>query len=192
MHVNYVVSKQLTARTRVAAAIRTIASRIHLIRDQKVMLDRDLAELYGVPTGTLNQAVKRNRNRFPADFMFRLTGAETRGLISQIVISNGGRGGSRHRPYAFTQEGVAMLSSVLRSERAVQVNVAVMRAFVSLREMAAGYASLARKLGELEKRCDTHDHHIKLVFDALRRLLEPPKPPRRPMGFVTQHGPTAV
>jgi len=112
------------------------------------MLDRDLAELYGVPTGTLNQAVKRNRSRFPTDFMFQLSAAEARFLRSQIVISDAGRGGRRYRPYAFTQEGVAMLSSVLGSERAVQVNIAIMRAFVSMRQMAVNYTNLARKLAE--------------------------------------------
>ena len=129
-------------------AAGTIASRIYVVREHKVMLDRDLAELYGVPTGTLNQAVKRNRSRFPTDFMFQLSAAEARFLRSQIVISDAGRGGRRYRPYAFTQEGVAMLSSVLGSERAVQVNIAIMRAFVSMRQMAVNYTNLARKLAE--------------------------------------------
>ena len=151
------------------------------------MLDRDLAELYAVPTKVFNQAIKRNRDRFPADFMFQLTAAEERSLRSQFVTSNAGRGGSRYRPYAFTQEGVAMLSSVLKSERAVQVNIAVMRAFVTLREMAVSYRNIARKLGEPEKRCDTHDHHIKVVFDTLRKLIQAPEPPRRPIGFVAAH-----
>jgi hypothetical protein len=187
-----VASKQIIVRSRVAATAGMIANRIYAIRGQKVMLDRDLAELYGVQTGTLNQAVKRNRSRFPADFMFQLTARETRSLISQIVISNAARGGSRHRPYAFTQEGVAMLSAVLKSERAVQVNVAIMRAFVSLREMAVNYRNLARKLGELERRCNHNDHNIKVVFDALKRLIHAPDPPRRPIGFVAAHRPNAV
>ena len=156
------------------------------------MLDRDLAELYRVPTKVFNQAIKRNRGRFPADFMFQLTAAEARCLRSQFVTSNGSRGGRRYRPYAFTQEGVAMLSSVLKSERAVQVNIAVMRAFVSLREMAATYTSLARKLGELEKRCDTHDHHIRLVFDTLKKLIQAPVRPRQRMGFVSQDRPPII
>ena len=184
-------SRQIIVRSRVAAA-GIIANRIYAVRGQKVMLDRDLAELYGVQTGTLNQAVKRNRGRFPADFMFQLTARETRSLISQIVISNAARGGSRHRPYAFTQEGVAMLSAVLKSERAVQVNIAIMRAFVSLREMAVNYRNLARKLGELERRCDHHDQNIKVVFDALKRLIHAPEPPRRPIGFVAEHRPPVV
>ena len=148
------------------------------------MLDHDLAELYGVPTKAFNQAVKRNRNRFPSDFMFQLTAAEGRSLRSQFVTSNGGRGGRRYRHHAFTQEGVAMLSSVLKSERAVQVNIAIMRAFVSLREMAATYTKLARKLSELERRCGTHDSNIKLVFDTLKRLLAAPARHGRRMGFV--------
>lgn len=192
MHVHFVATKQLSVRRNVAAAIGTIARRIHVIRGQKVMLDRDLAELYAVPTKVFNQAIKRNRDRFPADFMFQLTTAEVRSLRSQFVTSNASRGGRRYRPYAFTQEGVAMLSSVLKSERAVQVNIAVMRAFVSLREMAVNYGNIARKLGELERRCDTHDHHIKVVFDALRKLIQPPQPPRRPIGFVAAHRPSVV
>src|SRR5271169_6558553 len=124
-------SKQIIIRRRAAATAAMIANRIYAVRGQRVMLDRDLAELYGVPTRTLNQAVKRNRSRFPADFMFQLTAAEVRSLRSQIVISNAARGGRRYQPFVFTQEGVAMLSAVLKSERAVQVNIAIMRAFVS-------------------------------------------------------------
>lgn len=171
-------------------AAGTIASRIYVVREHKVMLDRDLAELYGVPTGTVNQAVKRNRSRFPPDFRFQLTVTEARFLRSQIVISKERRGGSRYRPYAFTQEGVAMLSSVLGSERAVQVNIAIMRAFVSMRQMAVNYTGLARKLAELEQRCDTHGHNIKVVFQTLRKLLQPPARPRRPIGFVSQQHPS--
>ena len=148
------------------------------------MLDTDLADLYGVPTKVFNQAVKRNRSRFPSDFMFQLKAAEARGLRSQIVTSNAGRGGRRYRPYAFTQEGVAMLSSVLKSDRAVLVNVAIMRAFVSLREMAVTYTNLARKLAELEGRCDTHDAHIKVVFETLKKLIHDPAERRRRFGFV--------
>jgi len=153
------------------------------------MLDTDLAELYGVPTKVFNQAVKRNRSRFPSDFMFQLKAAEARGLKSQIlrsqiVTSSAAHGGRRYRPYAFTQEGVAMLSSVLKSDRAVLVNIAIMRAFVSLREVAATYTNLARKLAELEGRCDTHDAHIKLVFDTLKKLIHDPAQRRRRFGFV--------
>lgn len=149
------------------------------------MVDTDLAQLYGVPTKVFNQAVKRNRSRFPSDFMFQLRRAEANLLLrSQIVTSNAGRGGRRYQPYAFTQEGVAMLSSVLKSERAVLVNIAIMRAFVSLREMARTYTSLARKLTELEGRCDTHDANIKLVFDTLRKLIAAPIRRKRQIGFV--------
>lgn len=185
-------SKQIIIRSRAAATAAMIANHIYAVRGQRVMLDRDLAELYGVPTRTLNQAVKRNRSRFPADFMFQLTAGEVRSLRSQIVISNASRGGRRYQPFAFTQEGVAMLSAVLKSERAVQVNIAIMRAFVSLREMAVSYRNLARKLGELERRCDHHDQNIKVVFDALKQLIHAPEKPRRPIGFVAAHRPPAV
>jgi|SRR5579871_759386 len=168
-----------------ATAIARVTRWIHLIRGQKVMLDTDLAELYGVPTKAFNQAVKRNRSRFPADFMFQLTPTETRLVLrSQIVTSNSARGGRRYRPYAFTQEGVAMLSSVLKSDRAILVNIAIMRAFVSLREVAATYTNLARKLAELETRCDTHDANIRLVFDTLKKLIDQPARRRKQIGFV--------
>jgi phage regulator Rha-like protein len=175
--------KQLTAPARTAGTEK-IKYWIHVIREQKVMVDADLAELYGVTTKVFNQAVKRNRSRFPSDFMFQLSAAEVRALRSQIVTSKRGRGGRRYRPYAFTQEGIAMLSSVLNSERAMQVNIAIMRAFVSLREVAANYANIARKLVELEGRCDGNDANIKLVFDALRKLIRGPAPRRKRMGFV--------
>src|SRR5579864_7765987 len=161
-----------------------VARRIYIIRGRKVMLDADLADLYRVPTKAFNQAVKRNRKRFPIDFMFQLSAGEARSLRSQIVTSNGGRGGRRYQPYAFTQEGVAMLSSVLSSPRAVQVNVAIMRAFVALRATAATYANLARKLEQLEKRCDHHDGNIRLVFDTLKTLIQAPAPHHRRIGFV--------
>ena len=183
-HGNYVATKPFIALARRPASVERITHWIHVIRGEKVMLDTDLAELYGVPTKAFNQAVKRNRSRFPSDFMFQLTAAEVRGLRSQIVTSNVGRGGRRYRPFAFTQEGVAMLSSVLKSERAVLVNVAIMRAFVSLREMAATYTNLARKLAELEGRCDTHDANIRLVFETLKKLIQDPARRRRQIGFV--------
>ena len=155
---------------------------IHLVRGEKVLLDTDLAMLYGVTTGNLNKAVKRNQQRFPPDFMFQLTDAEAMALIFQSGRSNQ-RGGRRHNPYAFTEQGVAMLSSVLRSERAVQVNVAIMRAFVSLRRMLAANDTLARKLAELEGRLEGHDQAIKSLFDAIRQLAAPPAKPRREIGF---------
>jgi hypothetical protein len=147
-----------------------------------VLLDTDLAMLYGVTTGNLNKAVKRNQQRFPPDFMFQLTGAEAMALIFQSGRSNQ-RGGRRHNPYAFAEQGVAMLSSVLRSQRAVQVNVAIMRAFVSLRRMLATNDTLAPKMAELERRLEGHDQAIKSLFHALRELAAPPAKPRREIGF---------
>ena len=155
---------------------------IHLARGEKVLLDADLAMLYGVTTGNLNKAVKRNGQRFPPDFMFQLTDEETRALIFQSGRSNP-RGGRRHNHYAFTEQGVAMLSSVLRSERAVQVNVAIMRAFVGLRRLLATNEVLARKLAEFERRLGGHDDAIKSLFDAIRELMAPPAKPHREIGF---------
>ena len=180
-----------------------IVQSIHLLRGQKVMLDSDLAALYGVTTNVLNQAVKRNRDRFPGDFMFQLTAQEIAhlksqfvtsrrqdianqsltDLTSQFVISKPGRGGRRHRPYAFTEQGVAMLSSVLKSERAVRVNIAIMRAFVNLRETLETNRELARKFSELEKRVGKHDDEIGAIIDTIRQLMAPPERPRREIGF---------
>jgi hypothetical protein len=154
---------------------------ILLIRGHRVMLSTHLAALYGVEPRALVQAVKRNRERFPADFMFQLTREELGVLKSQIVISSWG-GLRRATPYAFTEQGVAMLSSVLRSERAVQVNVAIMRAFVKLRELLATHKDLARKLDALERK---YDAQFKVVFDAIRQLMEPPKATRARIGFRT-------
>jgi hypothetical protein len=157
---------------------------IHLARGDKVLLDADLAKLYGVTTGALNRAVRRNASRFPPDFMFQLTANEAEILKCQSGISSSGHGGRRRSiPYAFTEQGVAMLSSVLRSERAVQVNVAIMRAFVSLRRMLASNETLARKLAELERHLEGHDQAIKSLFNAIRELASPPAKPRREIGF---------
>jgi len=142
-----------------------IERRILLIRGQKVMLDADLAELYEVETKELNQAVRRNADRFPEDFMFRLKDDEAAALRSQIVTSNEGRGGRRYNPYAFTEQGVAMLSSVLRSPRAVQVNIAIMRAFVKLREILGSHRDLARRLEEMESK---YDEQLRVVFVVLQ------------------------
>jgi len=159
-----------------------IASRILLVRRQKVMLDAHLAELYGVTTKALIQAVRRNLNRFPSDFMFVLTDQDVAILRSQIVTSSWG--GRRTLPYAFTEQGVAMLSSVLNSERAVQVNIAIMRAFVKLREILTTHRELAEKIAELENKYRQHDDKIQAVFDAIRELLEPPQvSPKRRIGF---------
>jgi len=163
--------------------IERIQNVIFLIRGEKVLLDSDLAELYGVETKALNRAVKRNSDRFPDDFMFQLTDEEVESLRCQIGTSNIGRGGRRYQPYAFTEQGVAMLSSVLRSQRAVQVNVAIMRAFVSLRRLLATNEDLSRKFAELERKLEGHDDAIKSLFDAIRELMLPPRKPKREIGF---------
>ena len=153
---------------------------ILLIRGQKVILDNDLASLYEVETRSLIQAVKRNVERFSEDFAFQLDAAEFESLRSQFVISKT-RGGRQYAPYAFTEQGVVMLSSVLRSPRAVAVNIEIMRAFVRLRQMLLSHADLARKVNALEKKCDSQ---FKVVFDALRQLMQPPEEkPKRPIGF---------
>ena len=159
--------------------LERIERAILVIRGHKVMLDADLASLYGVEAKALNQAVRRNVERFPADFMFQLTAEEADHLRSQSVTSSSW-GGRRYLPYAFTEQGVAMLSSVLRSPRAVLVNIEVMRAFVRLRQMLQENADLARKLVLLEKKCDTQ---FRAVFDAIRELTKPPAKPRRRIGF---------
>jgi len=161
--------------------VERIERAILLIRGKKVMLDADLASLYGVETRVLVQAVKRNLERFPADFMFQLSKEEVDFLRSQIVTLKRGRGQhTKYLPYAFTEQGVAMLSSVLRSPRAIQVNIEIMRAFVRLRQMLASHAELARKLDALEKK---YDVQFKAVFDAIRQLMAPPEPKKRRLGF---------
>lgn len=163
-----------------AAAPAAIEGAIRLLRGTRVMLDEDLARLYGVETKVLNQAVKRNPERFPADFMFRLEIREVVNLRSQIVTANLAHARRRNLPYAFTEQGVAMLSSVLRSPRAVQVNVEIMRAFVRLRRMLLENAELARKLDALERR---YDGQFRVVFEAIRELMEPADEPVRRIGF---------
>jgi len=159
-----------------------IEKAILLIRGQKVMLDSDLAALYGVETRVLKQAVRRNRKRFPSDFMFELTKEENRSLRSQNVILEPGRY-SKYLPFAFTEQGVAMLSSILNSERAIEVNIAIMRVFVRLREMMATHKELAFKLIELEERLEGHDEQIQSIFEAIRQLMTPPEPARKKIGF---------
>jgi len=166
-------------------SISAIEKHIYVFREQKAMLDRDLAGLYGVTTMALKQQVKRNANRFPPDFTFRLTTQEAESLISQNVISTR-RSFSRTLPSVFTEQGVAMLSSVLKSERAAQVNVLIMRAFVRMREVLAGQKDLLKKLHELEKKSQTHDMEIKAIFDALKRLIQVPAPPHRRIGFIAE------
>lgn len=180
--------KQLRKSGTVISAER-ITQSILFIRGQKVMQDGDLADLYEVETKTLNRAVKRNRARFPEDFMFQLTAEEFDNLrrqfgTSNLRLQNGTprRGGRRYLPYVFTEQGVAMLSSVLHSKRAVQVNIEIMRAFVRLRQMLASNAELARKLVTLEKK---YDAQFKVVFDAIRELMTPAEPKKkRPIGFA--------
>ncbi len=159
---------------------------IRLIRGHKVILDTDLAELYGVQTRVLVQAVKRNFNRFPTDFMFQLSVEEAKSLRSQFVISKKGRGGRRYLPFVFTEQGVAMLSSVLNSERAVEINIQIMRAFVRLREMIASNKVLARKLDALERKLESHDVRIRSLFEAIRQLMTPPEPKKRKIGFLVE------
>ena len=158
-----------------------IADAIHLLRGRKAMLDFDLAILYGVPTGQLNRAVKRNRSRLPSDFMFRLTAEESEILKCQFGISSWG--GRRGLPYAFTEQGVAMLSSALTSDRAVKVNIAIMRAFVRLREALETNRELAKRFAELETRAGKHDDEIAAIIEAIRQLIAPPDKPLREIGF---------
>ncbi len=157
--------------------IETIGKRILLIRGQKVMLDRDLAEFYKVSTRTLNQAVKRNLTRFPKDFMFQLTPKEMDGILrSQFVISRLSHGGRRYLPFAFTEQGVAMLSSVLHSPRAIQVNIEIMRAFVQIRQWMASHVELARKIEKMEM---TYDENFRTIFDAIKALMTPEVPEKK-------------
>ena len=165
-----------------AAHARSIEEKILLVRGQKVILDSVLAELYQVEVRALNQAVRRNIDRFPEDFMFQLSDLEATRLRSQTVILDAGRGRhSKFRPLAFTEQGIAMLSSVLRSKRAVMANVEIMRTFVRLRRILSEHGELARRLDELER---TYDAQFRVVFDAIRELMTPPPKPKRPIGFA--------
>ena len=159
-----------------------IEQTILVIRGHNVMLDSDLAQLYGVTVGRLNEVVKRNEDRFPSDFTFQLTKPEFEHLKSQIAISSSKWGGRRHPPYAFTEQGVAMLSGVLHSKRAIEVNVAIMRTFVRLREMISSNKVLARRLTDLEKK---YDGQFQVVFEAIRELMAEPTPRSRRIGFKT-------
>lgn len=158
---------------------------IYLIRGKKVMLASDISALYGVKTKVLNLAVKRNGVRFPDDFMFQLTQKETDSLRFQFETSKKGRGGRRYLPYTFTQEGVAMLSGVLNSPRAVQANILIMRTFAKLRELIATNELIRQKIEELEKKYEKHDQQFKVVFDAIRQFLATPEKPKRQIGFHT-------
>jgi hypothetical protein len=160
-----------------------IEERIFLIRGQKVMLDRDLAHLYGVQTSYLNKTVSRNLERFPEDFMFQLTKHEFDNLMFQFGTSSWG--GTRKFPRVFTEQGISMLSSVLRSKEAIQVNIAIMRVFVKLREILNTNKQLAQRLDQLEKRMGQKDQEVKLIFEAIRQLMQPPETPKRKIGFHT-------
>ena len=164
-----------------------VMNKIYLIRGQKVMIDRDLAELYGVTTGNLNLAVKRNKKRFPADFIFQLTKEEYESLILQSAMSKKqGRGGTRKLPYAFTEQGVSMLSGVLNSEIAIQVHVQIIRVFAKTRELLLTHKDILLQLEKIEKKLTGHDEDIALIFQYLKNLLNPPQPPRRKIGFRRQ------
>jgi hypothetical protein len=165
------------------AQLDNVESAIYLIRGQRVMLDSDLAAIYGTSTKRLNERLRRNRERFPLDFAFQLTADEFKRLMSQIATSKGGRGGRRKLPWVFTEHGAIMLATVLSSKVAIQASVRVVRAFVRLREMVAANTELASKLKELERRFDSHDEAIVNLFEALKRLLEPNAKPKREIGF---------
>jgi hypothetical protein len=168
-------------------AVPAIEKRIFVVRGRRVMLDEDLADLYGVETKRLVEQVKRNLERFPEDFMCQLSKQEAEALRSQIATSKTGRGGRRYSPYVFTEQGVAMLSSVLRSKRAIAVNIEIMRAFVELRRVASSFAVLQERLETLEQemagRLDQHDEQLAQIFKVLHQLITPPRRPKRPIGF---------
>jgi hypothetical protein len=181
-------SSAAKSRQTSSASVQQITRAILVLRGQRVLLDIELADLYGVATKVLLQAVKRNRERFPEDFMIQLTGAEWAILRSQTVTSSAQHGGRRYPPYAFTEQGVAMLSSVLRSHQAIAVNVQIMRAFVRMRELLASNVALARKLDELERKYQHHDEAIKAILSAIRELMTLPAPKKRPIGFTANLG----
>lgn len=165
-----------------------VESRILIQRHQRVILDSDLAELYGVSAKQLNQQIKRNRERFPSDFMFQLSAKEHESLRSQIVTSKKGRGGRRYPPYAFTEHGAIMAATVLNSKRAVEMSVFVVRAFVRMREMLAKNRQLAAKINELDRRLETHDTAIQEIIDAIKELMVPEGPSKRKIGFQLPPG----
>ena len=171
-------------KTAIIAAQR-VNSRIVLLRGQRVILDSDLAELYGVKVRHLNQQVKRNAKRFPLAFRFQLSAQEFKVLRSQNVISSEGHGGARYRPYAFTEHGAIMAATVLNSERAVEMSVFVVQAFVRMRRALATNRQVLAKLAEVERRLETHDADIQALMEAIRELINPPDPPRRRIGFET-------
>jgi hypothetical protein len=167
-----------------------VESRILIVRRQRVILDTDLAELYGVTVKRLNQQVNRNQERFPADFMFQLTSTEDKALRLQIATSKKGRGGRRYLPYAFTEHGAIMAATVLNSPRAVEMSVFVVRAFVRMREMLAKNRQLAAKINELDRRLETHDTTIQDIIEAIKELMVPEGPSKRKIGFQLPPGKT--
>src|SRR5215469_9701158 len=179
----------MPARTpAIADAAERVGQFIRVIRSQRVLIDEDLAALYGVETRSLLQAVKRNLERFPPDFMFELSAAEWTALRSQSVTSKRGRGGRRYAPYAFTEQGVAMLSSVLNSDRAIAVNIEIMRSFVKIRRLLEADKSLARKFARLERKLASHDQAIVSILAAIRQLMHPAAAKRRGIGFTADLG----
>jgi hypothetical protein len=172
-------------RRSTTALSKPVESKIIVLRGQKVILDSDLAELYGVPVKQLNQQVKRNARRFPDDFFFQLSEKEFANLRSQIVTSSSGYGGRRYLPHAFTEHGAIMAATVLNSERAIEMSIFVVRAFARMREALATNRKIVSKLGDLERRLETHDVEIQELIEAIRELMTPPDPKRRPIGFVS-------
>ena len=186
-HVGMADSAVEKTKLQVVAA-PAIEQRIFVVRERQVMLDEDLADLYGVETKRLIEQVKRNVERFPEDFMFQLRKDEAAALRSQIATSNVGRGGRRYAPYVFTEQGVAMLSSVLRSKTAIAVNIEIMRAFVELRRVANSYAAIEKRLEQIERGMGEHDEQLEQIFGALRQLIAPPSQPKRSVGFRVREG----
>lgn len=166
--------------------LETVTRRIYAIRGQRVMLDADLAELYGVPTKRLNEQVRRNLDRFPADFLFQLDEEEFAALRSQIATSNSGRGGRRYLPHAFTEHGAIMAATVLNSPKAIEMSIFVVRAFVQLREMLSTHKELAEQLDALERKVSSHDQAIAGLINAIRELMQAPAPQSRPIGFTAK------
>ncbi len=167
----------------VTVSVEKISGKIYLIRSHNVMLDRDLADLYGVETKVLKQAVRRNIDRFPSDFMFELTDTEFKNWRSQFVTSKGDRMGLRYKPMVFTEQGVAMLSSVLRSNRAILVNIQIMRAFTQLRQMLLTHADLKKKIEAMEKK---YDEQFRIVFEAITQLIEEDEKPKKKIGYLKE------
>lgn len=170
-------------KTQLQLADEVVMSKIYMVRNQKVMIDRDLAELYGVETKHLKQAVRRNINRFPDDFMFEMNESELGNWRSQNVTSNSDRQGLRYAPFCFTEQGVTMLSCILNSERAIAVNIQVIRIFTRMREMLLTHKDILLQLEKIEQKLAGHDEQIEKVFLYLKQLLNPPQPPRQRIGF---------